>query len=264
MAVVKKEYPEEGELVVGTVKNVRSFGAFILLDEYDNKEGFIHIAEIATGWVKRIKRHIKEKQKVVCKVTDVDEEKGHIDLSLKRVNEHQKREKIQEWKNNRKAVKLMEQIAGQIDKKVEQCYEEFGNKLIEKYGSIYAAFEEAAYDPEILKKDGFKGDWIETFNNIAKENITISFVDIKGYMDVQSWLPDGIGHIKEALKKAEESEYDDVEIEVKYVGAPHYMITIKAPDYKIAESELKNAIEKVEQHITQQNGEFRFHRKLEE
>ena len=28
------EYPEEGDLVVGTVKNVRNFGAFIELEEY--------------------------------------------------------------------------------------------------------------------------------------------------------------------------------------------------------------------------------------
>jgi len=59
MSISKKEYPEEGEFVVGTVKNVQNFGAFVSLDEYTGKEGFIHIAEIATGWVKRIlKRHM--------------------------------------------------------------------------------------------------------------------------------------------------------------------------------------------------------------
>ena len=54
----KKEYPAEGELVVGTVVKVQNFGAFVTLDEYPGKEGFIHIAEIATGWVKRIRNHI--------------------------------------------------------------------------------------------------------------------------------------------------------------------------------------------------------------
>lgn len=77
--MIKKEYPEEGELVVGTVVKVQNFGAFVTLDEYPGREGFIHIAEIATGWVKRIRNHIKEKQKVVCKVMHVDTEK---DLSL--------------------------------------------------------------------------------------------------------------------------------------------------------------------------------------
>ncbi|MCK5459130.1 MAG: S1 RNA-binding domain-containing protein, partial [Thermoplasmatales archaeon] len=53
--MLKKNYPEEGELVVGTVIKVQGFGAFVSLDEYPHKEGFIHISEIATGWVKRIR-----------------------------------------------------------------------------------------------------------------------------------------------------------------------------------------------------------------
>jgi len=261
--MIKKDFPSEGELVVGTAKNVQNFGAFVTLDEYPDREGFIHIAEIATGWVKRIRNHIKEKQKVVCKVLHVDEEKNHIDLSLKRVNEHQKRDKIQEWKNSQKSKKLLEMVSKELGKDIENCYNEFGNELAEKYGSLYGAFEQAAYDEEMLKKDGYKGDWVEKFIQIAKTSIPVPFVDIKGYIIVTSWLPDGINHIKNVLVEAENSEYEDVEIKVKYIGAPNYMITVKAPDYKIAEEELKKAVDKIEKKIKENNGDFEFHRKLE-
>ena len=263
MQVAKKDYPDEGEFIVGTVKNVQNFGAFISLDEYPGKEGFIHIAEVATGWVKRIRNHIKEKQKVVCKVMNVDAAKGHIDLSLKRVNEHQKRDKIQLWKNSQKADKLMEQVIKKIGISVEKGYKLFGDDLIKKYGSLYAAFEECAYDLETLKRDGFKGDWLKDFEIIAKENITIPFVDIKGYLDVKSWLPDGIEHIKKVLSEAEKSEFEDVDVQIKYIGAPHYIIHIRAPDYKIAEDEMKKSVEKIKQSIKKDNGECEFHRKLE-
>jgi len=259
-----KEYPNEGELVVCTVKNVQNFGAFVTLDEYKNKEGFIHIAEVATGWVKRIKNHIKEKQKVVCKVLSVDAKKNHIDLSLKRVNEHQKRDKIQEWKNSHKSEKFLEMTAEKIGKTVSQAYSEFGNDLIKKYGSLYAAFEEAAVDINTLKNDGFKGEWLDAFEETAKQNITIPFVNIKGYITVQSFHPDGIKHIKESLLMGEKSEYDDVEIKVKYIGAPKYVITVKAPDYKIAEDELKKAVDRIEKSIKKEDSVFEFHRKLEE
>jgi len=262
--MIKKEYPEEGELIVGTVAKVQNFGAFITLDEYPGKEGFIHIAEIATGWVKRIRNHIKEKQKVVCKVLHVDQNKQHIDLSLKRVNEHQKRDTIQGWKNKQKSHKLFEMVAEKIGKPVDECYAEFGNKLIEKYGTLYGAFEEAAYDIKTFEKDGFTGDWVSDFEEIAKISITIPFVDIKGYIDVTSWLPDGIGHLKKVLSEAEKSEYEDVEIKVKYIGAPHYVITVTAPDYKIAEEQLKKAVEKIENAVKDNSGECVFHRKLEE
>ena len=262
--MIKKEYPEEGELVVGTVAKVQNFGAFVTLEEYPGREGFIHIAEIATGWVKRIRNHIKEKQKIVCKVMHVDTGKDHVDLSLKRVNEHQKRDKIQEWKNSQKSEKLLEMVAKQIGKSVEQCYKDFANDLIKKYGTLYGAFEECAYDPEALKNDGFEDDWLKDFEEVAKTSISIPFVDIKGYISVTSWLPDGINYIKEILSEAEESEYEDVEIQVKYIGAPQYIIAVKAPDYKIAEDEMKKAVEKIKTSLKQHNGDCEFHRKLEE
>ena len=262
--MIKKDYPEEGELIVGTVIKVQNFGAFVTLDEYPDREGFIHIAEIATGWVKRIRNHIKEKQKVVCKVLHVDTNKQHIDLSLKRVNEHQKRDKIQEWKNRQKSAKLLEMVAKQIGKTTEQCRKEFGEELTKKYGTLYAAFEEAAYDIEAFKKDGFKGDWVESFEDVAKSNISIPFVDIKGYVNVTSWVPDGVKHIRNSLLEGEKSEFEDVEIKVKYIAAPQYAISVKAPDYKIAEEQLKKAVERIENYITQYKGECEFHRKLED
>ena len=262
--MIKKDYPKVGDLVVGTVIKVQNFGAFVTLDEYPGKEGFIHIAEIATGWVKRIRNHIREKQKVVCKVMYVDKIKNHVDLSLKRVNEHQKREKIQEWKNSQKSEKLMEMLSKRLNKSIDTCYNDFGNTLIKKYGSLYAAFEEAAYDIETLKKDGFKEDWVNDFEVIAKTSITIPFVNIKGYIDVTSWLPDGINHIRNALIEAEESQFEDVKIEIKYIAAPRYIISVRAPDYKIAELEMKKSVEKIQNSVKKHYGSCEFQRKIEE
>ena len=262
--MMKKDYPDEGEFVVGTVVKVQNFGAFVALDEYPGREGFIHIAEIATGWVKRIRNHVREKQKIVCKVLNVDRSKNHIDLSLKKVNEHQKREKIQEWKNSQKSEKLMEMISKNLGKTVEQCYKEFGNDLIRKYGTLYTAFEESAYDPESLKRDGFKGDWLKEFEKIAAENITIQFVEIKGYLTVNSWVPDGATHIRNSLMTAEKSDFEDVDIKIKYIGAPKYMISVRAPDYKIAEDQMKKAAERATEYIKNFKGECELHRKVEE
>ena len=69
---LRAEFPEEGELVVGTVTSIRNFGAFVTLDEYNNREAFIHLSEVATGWVKYIRDHIREGQKIVARVLRVD------------------------------------------------------------------------------------------------------------------------------------------------------------------------------------------------
>ena len=44
--------PEEGELVVATITNVKQNGAYADLDEFEGIEGFIFIGEIASGWSK--------------------------------------------------------------------------------------------------------------------------------------------------------------------------------------------------------------------
>ena len=77
---LRPAFPEEGDLVVATVSAIRNFGAVVTLDEYGKREAFIHLSEVAPGWVKYIRDHIREGQKVVARVLRVDVGKGQVDL----------------------------------------------------------------------------------------------------------------------------------------------------------------------------------------
>ncbi|HET6405888.1 MAG TPA: translation initiation factor IF-2 subunit alpha [Candidatus Thermoplasmatota archaeon] len=252
--VKRNPFPEEGELVVATVKDVKGFGAFCNLDEYPGKEGFIHIAEVAAGWVKYVRDHVRENQKIVAKVLSVDPNRGHVDLSLKRVNDHQRRETIAAWKNESKAEKLLEILGERLGKKPEELLNEFGFKLMDAYGSLYAAFEAGSVDENSLEEEGFKGAWVKPFVELAKENIAAPFVHVKGYVELQSFASNGVADLREALEAAEESEYEDIEIEVQYTGAPRYRIKVKAPEYKAAEEELQAAAQRAIKIITKAGG----------
>ena len=230
-------FPENGELVVCTVKSVKNFGAFVTLDEYDDKEGFIHVRDVTTGWVKYIRDFIREGQKTVCKVLGVDSSKGHIDLSLKSVNEHQKREKIQQWKNEKKAEKLMEIIAERMSISVDDAYTSFGNKVLETYETLYGAFEAVAAAADEFREE-FKGKWIDIFVEVANENVTLPYVQIEGILELRSSAPDGVELIKNAMKKGEKAAKDS-NVTMQYVGAPRYRLVITADDCKEAEDVMK-------------------------
>lgn len=227
-------FPENGELVVCTVKNVKNFGAFVTLDEYDDKEGFVHVRDVATGWVKYIRDYIREGQKIVCKVLGVDSSKGHIDLSLKAVNDHQKREKVQQWKNEKKAEKLVEIVAERMGISVDEAYDDFGNMLLEDYESLYDAFESAVADTEAFQEDYGEGDWIDTFMEVAKENVAAPSVQIDGILEMSSSAPDGMNLVRNALLKGMEAA-DGADAEITCVGCPRYRLVVKAPEYKEAE-----------------------------
>lgn len=255
------EWPSEGELIIGYVKTVKDFGAFLELEEYEGKEGFIHISEISSGWVKRIKDHIREGEKRVCKVLNVDRPKGHIDLSLKQVNEHQKREKIQAWKNQQKADKLLSIVADELGWSEDKCYDEFAIALSEKYGSLYQAFEETTFNPDFLEEDGFEGEWIEPFIEVAQDNISPPYVSISGYLKLSSTNPDGIEDVKDALSVFEDTE--DTKVDVSYVAAPKYRVNIQAADYKTAEDTFKEQAKQAVKKIEENGGEGEFYRKEE-
>lgn len=257
-------WPEEDELVVCSVIRVTDFGAFVELDEYGRKEGLIHISEVASGWVKYIRDHVREGQKIVCKVLFVDESKHHIDLSLKDVNEHQRREKIQLWKNEQKADKWIQYVASTTKTSQEEL-----NRLIklfyDKFGSVYSVFEKSRVGgSSILTNIGVEKQFAETIKKVAEENLKKPQVDIAGYVDLTCPLPDGIDHIKKALKAARKVQGEDMSIDISYTGAPRYRLHVIAPDYKKAENLLKKSAQAAIEVIEKADGAGEFHRHTEE
>ena len=251
-------FPEEGDLVVCTVKSVRNFGAFVELEEYPNKEGFIHVAEIATGWVKRMSDYVREGQRIVCKVMKVEKAKGHIDLSLKKVNAHQKREKIQDWKNEQKAVKLIEIVAEHLGITTEEFRKKYSPKIIDEFGGHYIAFEEAAAEGQLPKK--FKGKWVDEFVKVAQENITIPLAIIDGVIDITCPGSNGIEKIRNALMAAESLSSGDARVVVHYLGAPKYRITVQEDEFKAAEELMRKAANKAISEIEKVGGTGKFER----
>ncbi len=75
---------EVGQVVEGRVSGITNFGAFIQLP--NGKTGLVHISEVAEEYVKDIKNHLKQDQKVKVRVLSVDD-KGRISLSIKKASE---------------------------------------------------------------------------------------------------------------------------------------------------------------------------------
>ncbi|HJM17122.1 MAG TPA: S1 RNA-binding domain-containing protein [Candidatus Poseidoniia archaeon] len=106
-----EDVPEEGEYVIGRVIEVKDFGATLNLIEFSERKAFVHISEVASGWVKYIRDFIREGQMVVAKITKVKEGSKVSDASVRQVSGHRKQEKIRDWKNEQRASKLLELVA---------------------------------------------------------------------------------------------------------------------------------------------------------
>jgi translation initiation factor 2 subunit 1 len=257
-------WPDQGELVVGEVDEITDFGVFVDLEEYEDKRGLAHISEVASGWIKNVRDHVREGQTVVAKVLDVDEGSQQIDLSIKDVNEHQRKEKIQEWKNEQKADKWMSLAFG--EEVSDERYSDVADALLAEFETLYDAFESAAiHGAEALDDVDLDDDDVETIVETARENVSVPYVNVTGYVDLECPSGDGVDHIKEALQAAEGNGdvSDEIELSVSYVGSPEYRIQVKAPDYKTAESELEASAERARESISAVGGTARYHRERE-
>lgn len=74
---------EVGSIVEGTVNRLADFGAFIQMD--NGETGLVHISEVDKNYVRDIKEHLKEGDKVSVKVVAIKED-GKIDLSIKQAD----------------------------------------------------------------------------------------------------------------------------------------------------------------------------------
>ncbi|WP_423997494.1 translation initiation factor IF-2 subunit alpha [Halorubrum trapanicum] len=258
-------WPEPGELVVGDVDEIADFGVFVDLDEYEDKRGLCHISEVASGWIKNVRDHVREGQTVVAKVLEVDESSNQIDLSIKDVNEHQRKETIQDWKNAQKADNWMLIALGEdVD---DDRYTSVANALLAEYESLYDAFESAAISgDEALEDVDVDADTADAVVTAARDNVSVPYVDVTGYVDLESAAPDGVDDVRDALAAAEGNGEipDGVELDVGYVGSPEYRIKVRAPDYKTAESQLETAAERARESIEAAGGAGEFHRERRE
>ena len=234
----KEEYPDRDELVLCTITNIQFHSVFCKLDEYE-KSGMIHISEIAPGRIRNIKEHIKEGQKVVCKVLQINKERGHIDLSLRRVNAGQKRAKMNEIKQEQLAMKIVDHLAKskKMDPKLVQT--KIKDPIIEKYGSLYPAFEAAARDEEDLAKL-LDANIAKDLTEAVKARIKPPEVEIIGDFKLTSTAPNGVEIIRDALGEALKVKGD---LSLRYKGAGTYHIVVKSEDFKTAEKILKEAVD---------------------
>lgn len=223
---------------------ISDYGAYVKLDEYNDKEALVHISEIATTWVRNIRNHAREGQKLVLKVLRVNAQKGQIDLSLRRVTGRDKTDKLLEWKKSKRADSIFGLAAEKIgsdSKKVD----EIKDKVFAKYPNTFTALEVSVEKGEKIFKDlDIESEWASTLTEIARQKIKIDTATVKGTIEVSSTNLAGVDDVRKALINAKKvEEPSGTQINVYSIGAPKYRVEITAKNYSIAEKTLEGAVE---------------------
>jgi len=217
---------EEGMLVLCTVKKIIGTTVFVNIEEY-NKEGTIITSEIAPGRIRNLRDYVVPNKKIVCKIIRLSGDS--MDLSLRRVSVKEKKEVLEDFEREKKAVTILKMIYG-------ENYESLLNEIIEKYSRLYLFFQKKD-EKEILKIFGKEkgGKILEILNKIKEKKIEINKrikislnnASIEKLKKLFSELPKGIS--------------------IKYLSAPNYQISITSEDYKEANKSMDNFLVRIKE-----------------
>ncbi len=247
------ELPEQDELVIAVIKKILPYGAFCELPEYGKFEAFLHISEVAPRWIKNIHEFISEGQQHVARVYHIDREKNQVDLSLKRVSEEEKKRKLEFIQNEKRASKLIQLSLDGIKSDLKP--DEIRTILEDKFGDLYSVFKEVCeHGEEILQDVKLPAAVKSKIVEISQRNIKKQIVKVGGTVIIQCFGQDGIEKIKNALKTPNQN------VEIHYLGAPRYQLTLTASTYKEAEKAMNEVVEKIKTFAQKNSCEFSFER----
>ncbi len=95
---------EKGQILEGTVKAITDFGVFVDLGGVD---GLIHITDLSWGRINHPNEIVRLDETIKIVVTDFDEEKKRISLSLKKLMPHP-------WEKIEEKYKIGDKVSGRV------------------------------------------------------------------------------------------------------------------------------------------------------
>ena len=258
MSTETQELPEIGEIVIATIKKTGDHGAYVSLDEYDDIQGFLHISEIAPGWVRKVTKYVKEGDKKVLLVKKIQANRAEIDLSLKQISKEQRKKKLLDVKRFEKEQGILKNIQDKVELSSEEV-DDLEEKLLSKYKSVYDAVIDIGTNNISVIDDLEISEKIKKTIDELSKKIKLPTVEIRGILEMTNNKSNGIEIIRKILLDAIK-ESQNQKITILYLGAPKYRLSIVAQDFKTAEKTLKPILEKIEKNTSKQNGTFKFSR----
>ena len=252
----KPGFPEEGDVLLCTVKKIVLHSVFVTADEYQNIEGIVHISEVSPGRIRNLREFVKEGKKIFCKVLRANAQRRQLDLSLRRVSSSLRKRKSDEYKQEQKAEKLLEQLATKVGTDLATLYKDFGNKVMEEYGSLNAFFQDIIHDTADFKALKVPPKYEAALVETIKEKIKPPSVKLVRVLEISSRAPNGVEIVKGALRAAEAHALQQkYALSLLYLGAPRYRMNIEGPDYKTVEKIAQDIITVSFQYLKAHGGE---------
>mmetsp|Transcript_19547 Transcript_19547/g.24637 ORF Transcript_19547/g.24637 Transcript_19547/m.24637 type:complete len:342 (+) Transcript_19547:105-1130(+) len=257
----ENEFPELESLVMVNVRNIADMGVYVSLLEYKNIEGMILLSELSRRRIRSIHKLIRVGRNEVVMVLRVDQEKGYIDLSKRRVSPEDVAACEDKFKKANAVHGVLRHLADRRGLYLEELYQQVGWPLYRKYGHAYDAFKLALTEGETGVKDPFEElvipEEIKTeLKMYIRRRLAPKAVKIRADIEVSCFTYEGIDAIREALFAGIACGSENTSIKVKLIAPPIYTISTMSLEKDAGVALLQKAIDTIKSSITPKGGKM--------
>ncbi|KAJ6243861.1 eukaryotic translation initiation factor 2 subunit 1 [Anaeramoeba flamelloides] len=256
----EKKYPEEGQLVMFIASQITEHGILGKLPEFNNIESLISKTEVSSGRANSFYKYFRPGKYQACLVLRVDEEKGYIDLSRKRVNNPVELEVFRRFFRKSQLVHfIMKKVAKESVKALKTLYKQIVWPLYHRSVHPFDAFRKFLSDPTVL--DNFNlGNIKKILKKVIKQKMPLRLIKVEAVFEMTCFNYDGIEAIKKSLTVAEQMGTNEHPIEVFLITAPIFRVCTTTFDHEYGLETLKQACNGMAEMIQNFGGSFQITR----
>ncbi|KAL8135153.1 eukaryotic translation initiation factor 2 subunit alpha homolog [Apium graveolens] len=272
----ESRYPQVDMAVMIQVKSIGEMCAYVSLLEYNNIEGMILLSELSRRRIRSINSLIKVGRTEPVMVLHVDEEKGYVNLSKRRVSEEDIQICEDRYNKSKLVHSIMRHVAETMEVDLEDLYLYVGWPLYRKYGHAFEAFKLIVNDPDSIintltrevKEISADGQEVTKVVPAMSEEVKMSLIKdirrrmtpqplkIRADVEMKCFQFDGVLHIKAAMRKAEAAGSPECPVKIKLVAPPSYVLITQTLDKEQGISVLTKAIDACNEEIEIHKGKL--------
>jgi|EP00670_Eutreptiella_braarudii_P001708 translation initiation factor 2 subunit 1 len=255
----EQRYPSLEGFVMVRVKSISASAAYVQLMEYNNIEGMIPLTELSRRRIRSVNKHIRVGKTEIVQVFRLDEDKGYIDLSKKKVTEDDLKPCETRYNKAKDVHSIMTHVAKECRCNLESLYQAVAWPLYRKYGHAYDAFGASFADSEkVLGPLGLEEDIKEKLIQTIQHRHKAQPFRVRADVEVTCFKYEGIDAIREALKAGERSvEGNECALTIRLLAAPTYVIVANSVDKDDGLALVEKAIESIKTEISAKGGQLK-------
>jgi len=250
-----KEFPEQYEVVTVKITRVDELGIWVQLLEYGCKEGMIPLGQFTTRKTRKVPKNVKVGKIDTAIISQVDEEKGNMDLTRQGLKEEDIAEAEKKFNDYKSLMSLLAYTAAENDLTLEELVKNVSYPLHIAHGNAYHALQSSNANPEIIEKLEVSPEVKESLRVQVQRMFTQQELRIHSTFEAEVLTTAGVDALREALVSGYEVT-EEKTLAISVIAPPIYSASLTILGEEAGIEILNKVLDQIKTKVEEVGGRF--------